>query len=348
MTAALIALGSNLGDRRANLDRAVQLVAARPGVHLLAASDFHATQPVGGPAGQADFLNAAALFETSLDAAAFFAAMRDVETTLGRQRDGPRWSPRSIDLDLLLHGSLVVESADLTVPHRRMAFRRFVIEPAAEVAPTMMHPTIGWTLIELRDHLQSAPPYVAIAGAPGAGKSQLAAHVSRSLGARLLQDPAGLRVDSAHPSGSSGLPWKSEIELLQLRTSQLGTAISPGKDDRGTALSDYWFDQSLCFAPWAVPPARLAEYGRHWQTAALSVPRAKLLVLLDAPVELLWHRVEAIERRPAWLDLESFAQLRQAIVDRALAPGRGPLLRLDSRQPETARIELAAAIEAMG
>jgi len=346
MTLALVALGTNLGDRQSNLDRATQLLAAVPGVRLIAASGSHATQPIGGPSGQGDFLNAAALFETSLEPAALFAAMQDVETALGRRRDGPRWSPRPIDLDLLLYGSLVLETAKLTVPHPRMAFRRFVIEPAAEVAPTMMHPTIGWTLAELRDHLRAAAPYVAIAGAPGAGKSQLAADVSGSLGARLLEDPSALQYAHAHPTGASGPSWASEIELLELRSGQLAGAKPAGKD-HGLVVGDYWFEQALCFAGLTLSPDRWKEFDRRLQAAAAIVPRPKLLVLSDAPVEWLWQRLEAAARRPTWLNRESFERLRQAIVERATAPGRGPLLRLDSRRPENARIELTAAIEAM-
>ncbi len=252
MTIALIALGANLGDRQANLDQALQLLAARPGVQLVAASRSHATHPVGGPSGQSDFLNAAAIVETSLDPVALFAALREIETALGRHRDGPRWSPRSIDLDLLLFGSQIIDSADLTVPHPRMAFRRFVIEPAAEVAPSMVHPTIGWTLAELRDHLRNAPPYVAIAGAPGGGKSQLAAEVSRLLGATLLTDPAAQQSMQSSPTDASGPTWESEIELLNLRSAQLAATILAGKEQRKTVISDYWFDQALCFATMAL------------------------------------------------------------------------------------------------
>ena len=344
MTAALIALGANLGDRQANLDRALQLLAARPGVRLVAASSSHATRPIGGPREQADFLNAAALVETSLDPVALLAALREIETALGRRRDGPRWSPRSIDLDLLLFGSQIIESADLTVPHPRMAFRRFVIEPAAEVAPTMIHPTIGWTLAELRDHLRDAPPYVAIAGAPGAGKSQLAAEVSRSLGATFLTDPAARQTMQSSPTNASGPTWESEIELLNLRSAELAGANLAGKERRETVVSDYWFDQAICFAPLTLASSRLDEFNQLWQSAAATVLQPKLLVLLDAPVESIWNRVKTL---PQWLNRESFVQLRQSIVDRATAPGRGPLLRLDSRHPEDARIELAAAIEAM-
>jgi 2-amino-4-hydroxy-6-hydroxymethyldihydropteridine diphosphokinase len=346
MTLALVALGSNLGDRQANLDRAMELLAARPGVRLVSASGSHATHPIGGPSGQADFLNAAALFEISLEPAEMFAVMQEVETTLGRRREGPRWSPRPIDLDLLLYGSLVVETGELTVPHPRMAFRRFVIEPAAVAAPKMVHPTIGWTSLQLRDHLRAAPPYVAIAGAPGAGKSQLAADVSGLLGARLLEDPSELQSPQADPTGASGPTWAWQIELLRSRSGQLAGAMRAGKE-HGLVVSDYWFEQALCFAALTLPPERREEFDRHLQAAAATVPRPKLLVLLDAPVEWLWQRLLAAPGRPPWLNREFFARLRRAIVARAIAPGRGPLLRLDSRQPENARIELAAAIEAM-
>jgi 2-amino-4-hydroxy-6-hydroxymethyldihydropteridine diphosphokinase len=342
MTAALIALGSNLGDRQANLDRATQLLAARPGVRLIAASAPHVTRPVGGPSGQSDFLNAAALVETSLEPSAMLAALQDIERVLGRLRAGPRWGPRPIDLDLLLYDSLVVESAELTVPHPRMAFRRFVIEPAADVAPTMRHPTIGWTLEKLRDHLRVAPPYVAIAGAPTSGKSQLALDVSGLLGGRLLQDPSAQQSDQTHLPAASGPAWAAEIELVALRSFQLaGTSVAD------VAISDYWFDQALCFAPLTLSSDRLEEYVQRWQAAAVGVPAAKLLVLLDGPIEWLWRRANAAGRRTAWLNRQSIAQLRQAIVERARAPGRGPLLQLDCLQPEKARLELTAAIESM-
>lgn len=346
MTLALVALGTNLGDRQANLDRAVQLLAAAPGVRLLAVSRPRATRPVGGPSGQADFLNAAALFETSLEPVVFFAVIQEIETALGRQREGPRWGPRPIDLDLLLYGSLVFESADLTIPHPRMAFRRFVVEPAAEVAPTMLHPAIGWTLAELHEHLRTAPPYAAIAGAPYAGKSRLAVEVSRLVGAQFLRDPAAGQSMEAGPTGTAGPGWERQIELLESRASQLSGAISAEKEPHVRVVSDYWFAEALCFAAIEFPPERVEEFGRRWQEASAVVPREKLLTLLDAPVDWLWDRALAAER-PSWLDLEALGRVRQAIVDRATEPGRGPLLRLDARQPDNARIELAAAIEAM-
>jgi hypothetical protein len=297
------------------------------------------------------------LFETALGPAEFLAAMAEIELALGRRRDEPRWSARPIDLDLLLFGSLVLDAPGLSVPHPRMGFRRFVIEPAAEIAPDMRHPTILWTLAELRDHLRFAPPYVAIAGAPRAGKSALAADVSVSLGARLLADPttrqtaAGAAAGPSADALASGPAWQREIELLGLRFNQLamsGLASPSGGAGHApnAAIGDYWFDQSLCVAAIAVPAEQAAEFRERWRAAAVQAPRPKLLVLLDAPLDWLWEQIEPTAEVRSWLNRESFAQLRQSIVDRATMQYRGPLLRLDSRQPEHARAELAAAVQA--
>jgi 2-amino-4-hydroxy-6-hydroxymethyldihydropteridine diphosphokinase len=144
------------------------LVQAIPGVDRLRTSACHATKPIGGPPGQGDFLNAAARLETTLSPRELLAALQKIEHKLGRKRTR-RWEARPIDLDLLLYGDLCLREtsppAPLEIPHPRMAFRRFVLEPAAEVAADMVHPKIGWTIQELRDHLVNAPPYIAIAAA---------------------------------------------------------------------------------------------------------------------------------------------------------------------------------------
>src|SRR5260221_497271 len=136
MAAALIALGSNLGDRQRNLDDTIAQLAAQSGIHHVAKSRWHATRPIGGPPGQREFLNGAALIETTLSPEQLHAALKQIEAAAGRNR-GERWAPRTLDLDLLLYDDRVIDTPDLTVPHPRMAFRRFVLEPAAEVSPAM-------------------------------------------------------------------------------------------------------------------------------------------------------------------------------------------------------------------
>ena len=101
---------------------------------------------------------------------ALLAEFQKVEADLGRQRN-EHWGPRTIDLDLLLYDDLTLADPDLVVPHPRMAWRRFVLEPAAEVAPEMLHPGTGWTIARLLDHLNQTPWYLAIAGPIGVGKS---------------------------------------------------------------------------------------------------------------------------------------------------------------------------------
>ncbi len=160
----LLALGSNLGDRRAILAQACAAVAELSGCQLLARSCWHATEPIGGAAGQGKFLNGTLLLETSLGPQQLATALQQVETSLGRQRT-ERWDARTIDIDLLLYGQKVIDTVELTVPHPRMTFRRFVLEPAAEIAGPMLHPTSGWTIARLLAHLRNSPRFVVVTAA---------------------------------------------------------------------------------------------------------------------------------------------------------------------------------------
>jgi 2-amino-4-hydroxy-6-hydroxymethyldihydropteridine diphosphokinase len=165
MAECLVALGSNLGDRGAILRDAVTAIGSIRQTHLVARSRWHETPPVGGPTGQGAFLNGAALVSTTLDARMLYAELARIERQLGRVRTD-RWGARTLDLDLLLYG--VEESCDslgfLDVPHPRMHSRQFVLAPAADVAPWMVHPPSGWTIAQLLRQLDSSDNEAAIAG----------------------------------------------------------------------------------------------------------------------------------------------------------------------------------------
>ncbi|MDI6908039.1 MAG: 2-amino-4-hydroxy-6-hydroxymethyldihydropteridine diphosphokinase [Thermoanaerobacterales bacterium] len=133
MALAYIGLGTNLGDRRANLDRALALLDAAPGVRVSRVASIYETAPVGYTA-QPDFLNTVAEVETALAPADLLAVMQRIEDELGRVRT-VRWGPRTIDLDLLLYDDLTLDNPALTVPHPRMAERAFVLVPLAELIP---------------------------------------------------------------------------------------------------------------------------------------------------------------------------------------------------------------------
>lgn len=150
-TRAFIALGSNLRPRSAYLRAALERL--RLIADVTAVSSFHPTEAVperGVQATDPDFLNAAAGLETSLHARGLLNALHGIEAALGRDRTAGATGPRTIDLDLLLFGDVVVDKPGLVVPHPRMHRRRFVLEPLVEVAPNAWHPGLRKTVVELR------------------------------------------------------------------------------------------------------------------------------------------------------------------------------------------------------
>jgi 2-amino-4-hydroxy-6-hydroxymethyldihydropteridine diphosphokinase len=148
---AFLGLGSNLGERLPNLQRAIDLLAATPGVDVLRSSRVYETTPIGPP--QPDFLNAVVEVETGLEPGELLAACAEVERELHRVRE-IRWGPRTIDVDVLAYGDRVILTDDLIVPHPRMHERAFVLVPLLELTEDPPLPggrhvrdlsTEGWT-----------------------------------------------------------------------------------------------------------------------------------------------------------------------------------------------------------
>ncbi len=155
MPTVYIGLGANLGKRRETVDAALAQLAAHPAIRVRTVSSLIETEPVGGPPGQPDYLNGAAEIETDLEPAALLAELKRIEHDLGR-RQGPRWGPRRIDLDILLYNRLVLDTPDLTIPHPRLRERRFVLEPLSEIAPDAIDPITGLTVRDLAARLGAA------------------------------------------------------------------------------------------------------------------------------------------------------------------------------------------------
>ncbi len=151
MKTVYLSLGSNTGDREGNLRAAVELLAAD--ARVLRVSPAYETEPVENT-NQDWFLNLAVEAETGLSPMRLLARVRRIERALGRVRTIPK-GPRSIDIDILLYGGDVVRGARLEIPHPRMADRRFVLAPLADLAPGLRHPVTG---LAVREMLEAAPP----------------------------------------------------------------------------------------------------------------------------------------------------------------------------------------------
>lgn len=142
MHTAYIGIGSNLGERDVTIRDALELLAANPELEVEAVSSIRETDPVG-VVDQPRFLNAAIRLATELAPGPLLERLLAVEQQLGRVRTEERYGPRTIDLDLLLYGDEIIDEPGLRVPHPRLAERRFVLEPLAELDPGLVVPGLG-------------------------------------------------------------------------------------------------------------------------------------------------------------------------------------------------------------
>jgi 2-amino-4-hydroxy-6-hydroxymethyldihydropteridine diphosphokinase len=169
MARCLISLGANLGHPTETLLAAYRQLVEHFGADRLRMSRLYRSPPVGGPEGQSEFVNAVVAIETDLEPFAVWRRTCMIEQTLGRQRQ-QRWEARRIDIDILLHGAARIWTPHFKLPHPRMSWRRFVLQPACEVAADWLEPVSGWSLANLAAHLQArSRPRLLVVGEPAAG-----------------------------------------------------------------------------------------------------------------------------------------------------------------------------------
>ena len=147
-----VGLGSNMGDRKAYLDRAVKAAGDLPLCRLVQVTEYLET-PAWGKTNQPDFLNAVMELETLLTPGELLKKLSDIENANGRVRE-ERWGPRTLDLDILLYDDELVETDFLCIPHMRMHQRAFVLEPLSRIAPYKRHPVYGKTVLEMLEDVK--------------------------------------------------------------------------------------------------------------------------------------------------------------------------------------------------
>ena len=149
MARVFLSLGSNKGDRLANIQQAVSMLSMCENVNILKSSSFYETEPWGYK-NQAWFLNAAVALDTTYSALELLDICQNIERQLGRTRlTEKKWQERTIDIDILFYDDCVIQEPDFCVPHVDMQNRDFVLKPLCEIAPYKRHPVYGWTVSEM-------------------------------------------------------------------------------------------------------------------------------------------------------------------------------------------------------
>ena len=297
---AYIGLGSNLGDRETSIRGAIKMLDETEDVEVARVTDIIETSPLA-KANQPNYLNAVARIKTTLSAEDFHTRLRDIETTLGRLRQ-EKWSPRTIDLDLLLFGDQIINSPDLTVPHPQMHLRYFVLSGLCQLNGELIHPVMKESVNELAARLNGEdfvldpdlPQLVSVAGIIGVGKTTLAKRLADILGCKPVfeaYDKNPFLPDVY--AGKKEFALDSQLYFLTSRIEQLNPKIlTPGQ----IAISDYVFDKELIYARRLLNPQQLALYRNAYQPCDGKVAAPVLVIYLQDSPEKCLHRIHKRNR----------------------------------------------------
>jgi 2-amino-4-hydroxy-6-hydroxymethyldihydropteridine diphosphokinase len=287
MPTCLLGLGSNVGNRSATLRAALDEIDALPNVRLVRHSTFFATRPLGMPPDQEEFLNGAAVVETTVEPLPFLEHLQRIESRHGRQREG-HWAARTLDIDLLLYGDEVMETPSLTVPHLRMAFRRFVLEPAVEIAAKTIHPVIGWPLERLLLHVDAARDELAVLSPSQAVRNELAIGLTKQYPAKLVDRPTFKTADTLWPpSYASWLALNRQVaDCVPARGKAGGLAYAAAAFPKLTVLLDAEGD-----GPAGVKSVWSTIVRRPGRGPTLRLPQADQAIIrreVSAAIESIW------------------------------------------------------------
>lgn len=242
MPQCFIGLGGNVGRVDETFDRALEALRALPDLKVGPVSSFRRTFPVGENAGE-PYLNAAAELTTTLDAPRLMDQLHSVESQFGRERT-VHWGPRTLDLDLLFYGSEIIAAPPLIVPHPAVWYRRFVLDPLAQIATDFVHPIKGISVRHLRERLLVRPLPVAFAGASFSERQRLLSLVGREF-------PDVWPMEWI-PGQARPLDPRAEPKIVVwLGATRLGerTAATPAGDPAGTSGDASHSFESLPFLP---------------------------------------------------------------------------------------------------
>jgi len=283
-TISYIGLGSNLGDREGAIRKTLKMLADSEQIEVVRVSDLIETSPLGDTE-QPEYLNAVAEIKTSLTVEDLFKKTADIETSLGRTR-GEKWSPRIIDLDILLFGSEVINVSGLTVPHPQMHLRSFVLKGLCQLNAKLLHPVLKEPIYELAVRLGGAdfvlnpnlPQLISIAGIIGVGKTTLAKRLSNLLGGKCLFEPYDTNPFLADVyAGKKEVALDCQLYFLTFRARQLASDVL-GRQQ--IYISDYIFDKELIYARRLLNTQQFALYNEIYPRFSVKITAPVLVIYM--------------------------------------------------------------------
>jgi len=300
LTTAYIGLGSNLGNREGSIRSTLKMLAETKHLDVARVSDIIETVPLGDR-NQPDYLNAVAEIKTTFSAEDLHKKLTDIETSLGRVREA-KWSPRIIDLDLLLFGAGVINRPGLTVPHPQMHLRSFVLKGLCRLNPDLLHPVIKESVSELVVRLAGSdfalnpnlPQLVSVAGIIGVGKTTLTEKLSTSFGCKALFEPYDTNPFMPDVyAGKKELALDSQLYFLTSRIEQLNhNSLAQGQ----LVISDYIFDKELIYARRLLNAHQLALYEKIYPPFSAKIAAPVLVIYLRDSVQKCLERIHRRNR----------------------------------------------------
>ncbi len=298
---AYIGLGSNLGDRKGFIEKAVRALAESGEIEVCRVSDIIETAPLGEK-NQPAYLNAVAEIETTRNAEDLHKRLIDIENSLFGRVRGEKWSPRTIDLDILLYGRQVIKQPDLIVPHLQMHLRSFVLKGLCQLNGELVHPVMKKSVNELAARLNGGdfvlnpqiPQVVSIAGNIGVGKTTVAKKLSELLGCKLILEPYDTNPYLPQVyAGKKELALDSQLYFLTSRVEQLNADIL----ERGKiAVSDYVFDKEVIYAKRLLNAEQLLVYEKLYPPMADKIITPALVIYLKDTVQRCLERIHRRNR----------------------------------------------------
>ncbi|MCD4830252.1 MAG: 2-amino-4-hydroxy-6-hydroxymethyldihydropteridine diphosphokinase [Anaerohalosphaeraceae bacterium] len=355
-TTVYIGLGSNMGAPAANFRDALRLLGENEHITVCKVSREITTKPLTGKK-QGDYLNAVAELRTDLNGQQLLDCLKQIESSLGRVATSEQWLSRPIDLDILFFGDRIIDTDSLTIPHRQLHLRSFVLDGLCELAPNFVHPILKESVSVLADRLNDGdfyfdskkPQLISIAGVIGAGKTTLADALAERFNCEILKEAY-----SENPfmpqvyAGDKTLALDSQLFFLRSRVAQLSSEnLQPGR----IVISDYVIDKEKIYASAWLDSEQLKRYNEINIQLCESVVTPAVVIYLRLEPRLCLERIHS-RNRPYEQDIDlDFLQSLDAEYERLFSDWtKSPLFRIDSAECDFRRTDcvesLAEKIEA--